>query len=134
MQNKGRNHTWRVLGILSLTLGIGLVLSAWSWQIPDTADTSATEQDPVMVTVAEDSLTLSTTTLSSGSHSFEVTNEGRGAHSFALTGPVEKSLKGEVAAGKTKTLEASLKPGTYTAYCPVEGHRETESVEFTVGQ
>lgn len=55
----------------------------------------------------------------------KVVNDGKVAHALAVDGPnglVE--LDGRVEPGATATLEADLdKPGTYTMYCPLDGHR-----------
>lgn len=55
----------------------------------------------------------------------KILNEGKVAHSLAVDGPnglVE--LDGSVEPGGQATLEADLdKPGTYTWYCPLDGHR-----------
>jgi plastocyanin len=54
-----------------------------------------------------------------------IVNDGKLAHSLAVDGPnglVE--LDGEVDPGHEGTLEADLdRPGTYTWYCPLDGHR-----------
>lgn len=121
--------------MLSAVLGVALILSAWTWQAPTSDNTQTLESaNQVEVTVAEDSLVMSTTSLDTGSVSFEVTNEGDEPHSFAIAGPAEERLEREVAAGETATLETNLELGTYTAYCPVQGHADQESTEFTVGQ
>lgn len=134
MLNPRKNRIGRVLASVSVAIGVVLLLTAWGWHGPasDSAAVSV-EEEPVEAAVAEDSLSLSTTSLSAGAQTFEVTNTGDAAHGFALAGPVEERVDGKIAAGKTKTLEATLEPGTYTAYCPLDGHDE-ESVEFTVGE
>ena len=135
MLHEERNHTWRTLGLLSVAMGAALVLSAWTWQTSGNAEpTARTAENTVEVSVAEDSLELSSTSLDTGAVSFEVTNEGDTPHSLAISGAVEERIQGEIAPSEMKSLEATLDAGTYTAYCPVEGHRETESVEFTVGK
>lgn len=66
----------------------------------------------------------------------KVVNDGKVAHALAVDGPnglVE--LDGRVEPGATATLEADLdKPGTYTMYCPLDGHRGKGMVgTITVG-
>jgi plastocyanin len=55
----------------------------------------------------------------------QIVNEGKLAHSLAVDGPnglVE--VDGQVEPGQEGTLEADLdRPGTYTWYCPLDGHR-----------
>lgn len=62
---------------------------------------------------------------SAGTTIFKVTNAGRDSHSFEVEGNgIEREIEPDLKAGETKTLEVDLKPGTYTVYCPVEGHRK----------
>jgi plastocyanin len=55
----------------------------------------------------------------------KVVNDGKVAHALDVDGPnglVE--LDGRLEPGESATLEADLdKPGTYTMYCPLDGHR-----------
>jgi uncharacterized cupredoxin-like copper-binding protein len=55
----------------------------------------------------------------------KVVNDGKVAHSLAVDGPNgQVQLDGELEPGTSATLEADLdKPGTYTWYCPLDGHR-----------
>jgi plastocyanin len=46
-------------------------------------------------------------------------------HSIAVEGNgVDKSAAGPVTGGKSNAVTATLKPGTYTFYCPVDGHEK----------
>lgn len=68
--------------------------------------------------------------------SIKVVNDGKVAHALAVDGPNgEVQLDGRVEPGATATLEADLdKPGTYTMYCPLDGHRaKGMSGTITVG-
>src|SRR5436309_401106 len=68
--------------------------------------------------------------------SIKIVNDGRVAHALAVDGPNgEIQLDGRVAPGATATLEADLdKPGPYTMYCPLDGHRAKGMVgSITVG-
>lgn len=62
---------------------------------------------------------------SKGLVSIKIVNDGNVEHSLAVEGPnglVE--LDGSVQPGQSANLEADLdKPGTYTWYCPLDGHR-----------
>jgi len=61
-------------------------------------------------------------TLPAGAVAFNVRNGGEKDHGFEIEGIEEKTqiLK----RGDTATLNVDLKPGTYTVYCPVKGHKE----------
>lgn len=66
----------------------------------------------------------------------KIVNDGHVAHSLAVDGPNgEVELDGDVAPGHTAALEADLdQPGTYTWYCPLDGHRaKGMSGTITVG-
>lgn len=133
MLNDGKQSIWHTLGVLGLAVGVALVFSAWKTQpLPDGQSPTATASDTVEVSVGE-GLSLSKSSLSAGTVTFRVTNDGSGPHGFAIAGPVEKAVDGEIAAGETSTLQATLDPGTYQALCPMDGH-DTETAEFTVGQ
>ena len=61
-------------------------------------------------------------TLTAGEHSFAIVNGGKEVHGFEIEG-VAKLPEG-LPRGNTAALKANLKPGTYTVYCPVPGHKE----------
>ncbi len=62
---------------------------------------------------------------SAGTTVFKVTNAGRDSHSFEVEGNgIEREIEPDLKAGETRRLEVDLKPGTYTVYCPVEGHKK----------
>lgn len=134
MLNHKMQNVWHTLGTASLALAVALIFSAWHPDSPAQAQTpEMTAADTVEVSLGPDGMTLSEAPLTAGTITFKIANEGSSPHGFAIAGPVEKRLDGEVAAGETKTLNATLDPGSYTAHCPMEGH-EKESTEFTVGR
>jgi len=49
-------------------------------------------------------------------------------HAIAIEGKGLDESGPTVAAGKTSTVTATLKPGTYTFYCPVPGHKQAGMV------
>jgi uncharacterized cupredoxin-like copper-binding protein len=54
----------------------------------------------------------------------DMTNPGQVPHAIAVEGNgVDKDGK-VVTGGGTSTVSVKLKPGTYTFYCPVDGHRQ----------
>jgi uncharacterized cupredoxin-like copper-binding protein len=69
---------------------------------------------------------FNTTTLSgkSGNVTITMDNPSPVAHGIAVEGNgVDKTGK-TVSQGATSTVSANLKPGKYTFYCPVPGHRQ----------
>lgn len=64
-------------------------------------------------------------TLQAGKQSFHIENAGKEVHSFAIEGNgVQTRLPSDLSRGGSAHFEAELRPGTYTMYCPVAGHRE----------
>lgn len=64
-------------------------------------------------------------TLPAGRQAFLVVNNGKELHSFEIEGNgVHARLPSSVSAGSDTHFGVDLKPGTYTAYCPIPGHKE----------
>ena len=61
-------------------------------------------------------------TLTAGVQRIRITNAGRERHGFAIEGMDIKA--NDIAAGDSSQVDINLKPGTYTVYCPMKGHRE----------
>ena len=58
-----------------------------------------------------------------GEVTFNVTNDGGTEHGFEIEGSgIEEEIE-ELSPGDSDTLTVTLEPGTYTVYCPVDGHR-----------
>jgi uncharacterized cupredoxin-like copper-binding protein len=62
-------------------------------------------------------------TLPAGRIAFNVENGGKETHAFEIEGNGVHAETNELTRGNTAALEVDLKPGTYTIYCPVDGHR-----------
>jgi uncharacterized cupredoxin-like copper-binding protein len=63
------------------------------------------------------------TTLKPGKTAFVVMNAGKHTHSFGVRGNgTDLKFATSVSTSKTKVLHVTLKRGTYTAYCPTDGH------------
>ena len=63
-------------------------------------------------------------TMPAGTVVFNVANAGKEDHGFEIEGPGVETSTQVLKRGDTAALEVNLKPGTYTAYCPVKGHKE----------
>jgi len=62
--------------------------------------------------------------LAAGPQQLQITNHGEREHGFAIEGgSVHQHLTSNLTKGGTATLDVDLTPGTYEAYCPVEGHK-----------
>ena len=62
--------------------------------------------------------------LTAGPQQFRIANGGKEAHNFVIEGPgVSQKLASDLPRGDTTELAANLPAGTYTVYCPVDGHR-----------
>jgi uncharacterized cupredoxin-like copper-binding protein len=63
-------------------------------------------------------------TLAAGKQQLQITNHGKEQHSFVIEGTgLHQELPGKLTGGSVGTLDVDLKPGTYDAYCPVDGHK-----------
>jgi len=65
---------------------------------------------------------LATSTVPHGAIAFDVKNVGKLQHDLAIQGNTAKTAL--ISSGKSATLTVTLKPGTYTLYCSVPGHRQ----------
>jgi uncharacterized cupredoxin-like copper-binding protein len=74
------------------------------------------------VTGTEYSFTPSVLTASAGKTSIRFTNGGSVDHDFTLDSPPIHVL---VKPGKTAEATVTLRPGTYTFYCSIPGHRQS---------
>jgi plastocyanin len=67
--------------------------------------------------------TRDTLTAKAGAVTFDFTNASETAHGFEVQGNgVDKAT--DVIADADAKLQLTMKPGTYTYFCPVPGHRE----------
>lgn len=64
-------------------------------------------------------------TLTAGSQTFQVENGGKETHSLQIEGNgTSVKLPADLPRGERATLTVDLKPGSYTFYCPIKGHKE----------
>lgn len=65
-------------------------------------------------------------TVPSGMVTFKITNTGKVTHNLEIEGNgVESKLPKDLQPGESGTLQVTLKPGKYDAYCPVDGHKQS---------
>jgi uncharacterized cupredoxin-like copper-binding protein len=75
----------------------------------------------IAVQEKEYKITLASSTVPAGPIAFDVSNVGRIPHDLTIQGSKATPL---ISPGKSATLTVTLKPGTYTLYCSVPGHRK----------
>jgi uncharacterized cupredoxin-like copper-binding protein len=62
--------------------------------------------------------------LTAGRVHFKIANAGKQAHNFVIEGPgVSHKLDSDLSRGDTGEMTIDLPAGSYTVYCPVDGHR-----------
>ncbi len=89
--------------------------------------TQAKPAAPTKVAVSETEfkITLPTRSLTAGGYELDVKNDGRVGHDLVVKGPgVTNGKTPLIGAGKTATLQVTLKRGTYELYCSVPGHKQ----------
>lgn len=62
--------------------------------------------------------------LPAGKLAFNVENGGKEDHAFEIEGNGVHQQTTVLKRGDTTAMEVDLKPGTYTVYCPVNGHKD----------
>jgi uncharacterized cupredoxin-like copper-binding protein len=63
-------------------------------------------------------------TLPAGRTTFNIENGGKEEHAFVIEGNGIEKKSAELQRGDTTSLDVTLAPGTYTIYCPVDGHKD----------
>lgn len=104
--------------LVALTLALALSASSPARAMHEAA-ASSTPADTVAVTLTEWKVELSPAKVPAGSVVFAIRNQGKIPHGFEIEGGgVEKSIP-TIPHGGTGVLHATLKGGSYEAYCPV---------------
>jgi plastocyanin len=101
--------------------------SGGSTATPTSTSTPSSSGGGKSVPVAADpsgapSFNTKTLKAKSGTVTFHFTNKSSVPHAIAVEGH-GVNTKGKVVTGGSDTLSVKLKPGKYTFYCPVDGHR-----------
>lgn len=89
----------------------------------------------VTVIVTEGSVAVQGQAIPPGPTVLTVRNGGREVHNLTVEGQgISVSAGDNIDAGGTRNVDVTLKPGTYTFYCPVLNHRENgEQTTITIG-
>ena len=88
----------------------------------------------VLVMISDGSIAVREQTIPPGPAVLTIENRGTGVHNLHIEGEgISRAAADSIAQGGTGTLDANLKAGTYTLYCPVMDHRDKgEQVSITV--
>jgi plastocyanin len=81
-------------------------------------------QSAVNMTAVEFAFQPATVNTASGSVTFNLRNNGQFPHNIAIDGRDGSIFANDLTAGQSATATVNLPPGTYTFYCPVDGHRD----------
>jgi plastocyanin len=105
----------------------GLVVLAGCGEKRETTTGAASTAAPVTtLRVAETEFRLTPSAVKvpkAGVIQIDVSNKGKTTHALAIQAAGAPASTAPIAPGKTATLRANLKPGTYTWFCPIDGHR-----------
>lgn len=91
-----------------------------------TTTTTTTAASGGMVTITEKDFSLdpSTVTVAAGKVTFEAKNAGGTDHALAIEGNgLAEQQTDTVGPHDSSFITVDLKPGTYTMFCPIDGHR-----------
>ncbi len=123
------------LSVLALALGVAACGGSSSAShthgaaasAPATSASSSAGHTVKISTAASGALMFSTDSLhaAAGKVTIEFTNHAPEGHNFTLQSPSGSVIAATPTfTGGTKMLTVTLKPGTYTYYCSVPGHRQ----------
>ena len=79
---------------------------------------------PVTVSETEFAITLSQTTFTPGTYTFEVTDAGTMTHTLNIKGPgITDDATSNLSPGGTASLTVTLQAGTYELWCSIGSHK-----------
>jgi uncharacterized cupredoxin-like copper-binding protein len=81
-------------------------------------------QSTVTMSAVEFAFQPSTVNVSSSSVTFNLRNDGQFPHNIAIDGREGQVFADNLNSGQSASATITLAPGTYTFYCPVDGHRD----------
>jgi uncharacterized cupredoxin-like copper-binding protein len=117
----------RSLRLAAAAAALTLVLAACGSSSSSATSSSAPAGGgtQVDVTLKDFSITVAGgKTLAPGSYSFVVTNDGPSSHNLTINGPGVSNAATPTFASGTKTLDVTLKDGSYEFFCSVPGHKQ----------
>ena len=104
--------------VLAAVFGLAVVGAAAAGIVTH-SNASATT---IKVSEREYHITLSTTKPAAGKTRFVIKNTGTLSHALEIKGPGVSKRTPLIKPGTSATLTVTLKPGSYSVWCPVPGH------------
>jgi plastocyanin len=109
-----------------------LLTGCGSSATPGTGSSTAATGTPVTATETEFSITLSRTTFSPGTYTFDVHNNGTISHNLTINGPgVANQASPTIAPGTTGQVTVTLQNGSYELYCSIGTHKD-QGMDLTI--
>ncbi|MEP6527461.1 MAG: hypothetical protein ABJA86_09875, partial [Nocardioidaceae bacterium] len=91
----------------------------------ESTSSSASQGTPVTAVEKEFSITLSPSTFSPGTYTFNVENQGSFAHNLTIKGPgVDSQATPTINGGESAQLTVTLQKGSYELWCSVDSHKD----------
>lgn len=84
----------------------------------------ASAQSTVTMSMVEFAFEPSTVSVSGTTVTFNARNDGQFPHNISIDGRDGQIFADNLTAGQSASATITLPPGTYTFYCPVDGHRD----------
>jgi uncharacterized cupredoxin-like copper-binding protein len=98
----------------------------------ESASSSASQGTPVTAVEKEFSITLSPSTFSPGTYTFNVENQGQFPHNLTIEGPgVDSEASATIEGGQSAELTVTLQKGSYELWCSVDSHKE-QGMDITI--
>jgi len=83
------------------------------------SSTAAAQSQSIPVTLSEWKVKMGRDTVPAGKITFQIKNEGAMTHGFFVRGNGVQQGAPDIAVGQSGSLTVTLKPGSYTIYCPL---------------
>jgi plastocyanin len=91
--------------------------------MPSTRIAAATAAPAIEVQLTEYDIRMPDS-LTAGKQHFKIVDAGKLAHNFVIEGPgVSQKLGNDLTRGDSAEIDVDLPAGSYTIYCPIDGHR-----------
>jgi len=98
----------------------------------ETTSSSDSRGTPVTAVEKEFSITLSPSTFSPGTYTFNVENQGSFSHNLTIEGPgVDSQASPTLERGKSGELTVTLQKGSYELWCSVDSHKD-QGMDITI--